>query len=81
MNERLLFPTSEVLGYLKGSPDYVEFLLDDDGELVVFEVNGLRDHVVGKSEGVCRDSLGPSIVLENRDEKGFGEKQIPTRSL
>ena len=78
MNEWLSFPASEVFQYLKGSPDYVEFLLDDYGELLVFDVGGVRDHMVGKSQGICRDSLGPSIVLKHSDKKGFGEKHAPS---
>ena len=51
---------------------------DDYGELPVFDVGGVRDHMVGKSQGICRDSLGPSIVLKHSDKKGFGEKHAPS---
>lgn len=78
MNEWLSFSTSEVFQYLKGSPDYVEFLLDDYGEFLLFDVSGVRDHMVGKSQGICRNSLGPSIVLKHSDKKGFGEKHVPS---
>lgn len=60
---------------LKGSPDDVEFPLDDDGELLLFDVSGVRDHVVGKSQAIDRESLGPSIVLKHSSEKGLWKEE------
>lgn len=70
-----------MLQYLKGSPDYAELLLDAGGELLIFHVSGVRAHMVGKAEGVYRDSLGPSMVLKHSSEEGFGEnthRQVPS---
>jgi hypothetical protein len=75
-NDRLPF------WYLEGPPDYVELLVDDYRELLVSLLAVVRDHVMGESQHVCGDPVGPPVVLKHSNKKAFGEtwQQVPCGS-